>query len=183
MAKQINEEDFKKIFEQYKNLVFKTAYLILRDVQEAEDVLQEVFIKLYKSAGSIDSTKGGYGPWLYKVTTNHCISNKRKKRFPVSNPVEEKGFEGPYDFPEKDGQSVDELAMQNQEIEELWKVMKELSAKHRAVLALRYFNDLSYEEIANIMNIPLGTVKSRINMAISYVRKAMLNKESGRELR
>ena len=182
MAKQISAEDFEKIFEQYKNLVFKTAYLVVGDVQEAEDVLQEVFIKFYKSSGSIDSAKGGYGPWLYRVTVNHCISDKRRKRFPISNPREEEGFEGPYDFPEKNEQSIVELAIRNQEIEELWKVVKELNVKHRAVLALRYFNDLSYEEIAKIMNIPLGTVKSRLNIAISLVRKAMSGKESSHGL-
>lgn len=70
MTKQNDKDDFEAVFNKYKGWVYKTAYLIVRDPQKAEDVMQEVFIKAYKSNSTYDPVKGSYRTWLRQMTIN-----------------------------------------------------------------------------------------------------------------
>lgn len=152
---------FEAFFRQYERLVFKNAYLMTGTREEAEDVLQEVFVSVWKSRRTYDPNKGKLTTWLHRITVNKCLEkNRRKKLAPVS-------LEG-LDLP--DAQPSDEVLVSRQEYEKLIKAMNSLDTKHRVVLVLRYFNDLSYEEIAQTVGIPLGTVKSRINQGLKLLR-------------
>jgi RNA polymerase sigma-70 factor (ECF subfamily) len=75
------------------------------------------------------------------------------------------------------GEVPEELLIKSQENEQIWQAIKSIDEKHRAVLALRYFDGLSYDEIAEALDIPLGTVKSRLNMAIKNLRGRMAGSE------
>ena len=173
MAKPL--EEVEAIFCRYKDMVFKTAYLMLGNTQEAEDVLQEVFIKIYKSYDTFHSEKGRFNTWLHRITVNQCISERRKKRLP-SFSLERLGEEG-FDLPEVSSQLPEKLLMKQEESEKVQRAMKSLGRKHRTVVTLRYFNGLSYDEIAQVLKIPLGTVKSRLNAAIEALRKELIGKE------
>jgi RNA polymerase sigma-70 factor (ECF subfamily) len=165
-------EDFERIFQQHKDRVFKTAYLIVGNVQEAEDILQEVFIKVYEAAGTFDPQKGSMGTWLHRITVNQCISQKRKKRAVSysSEEMEERGFE----LADPTDELPEDVALKGEEVANMWQAVKSIDAKHRVVLTLRYFGGLSYDEIGKTLNIPLGTVKSRLNVAIKNLRREML---------
>lgn len=170
--KQIDTVAFKDIYEQYKNLVFKTAYLMLGNTSDAEDVLQEVFISAYTYFASYDANKGAISTWLHRITINQCMAFKRKERF---------NYELPDDplmaFSERESLS-DTDSIINQEI--IKQAISQLSDKLRAVVILRYYWELQYAEIARILNIPLGTVKSRIDFAFQTMRKIYqkMNEES-----
>ncbi len=69
-----DEEAFAELFYQYGRLVYRTAYFILADAQEAEDVLQEVFLQVFRSPAAFDSSKGALTTWLYRLTVNRCLS-------------------------------------------------------------------------------------------------------------
>jgi len=153
---------FENLFQQYKNLVFKNAYLITGSREEAEDVLQEVFVSVWRSRLTFNSNKGKLTTWLHKITINRCLERKRKKKLPFVS-LEK------VDLPQT--QSSDEVLVSRQEYERLIEVMNSLDIKHRVVLVLRYFNDMSYEEIAQTVGVPLGTVKSRINQALKLLRR------------
>jgi len=153
-------------------MVFKTAYLILDDAQRAEDILQEVFIKVHKSLETFDSQKGRLSTWLYRITVNQCISERRNRHLP-SVSLENLGDEG-FEPAAADCQRPDNLALKQEESEKIQQAMKALDRKHRAVLVLRYFDDLSYEEVAQALDIPLGTVKSRLNTAIRILRAELM---------
>ena len=172
MAKHMGLKDFEKTFQQYKDTVFKTAYLIVGNVQEAEDILQEVFVKVYEAVGTFDPQKGSMSTWMHRITVNQCISQKRKKRAVSysSEEMEERGFE----LTDPSDELPEEMVIQREEVANMWQAVKSIDAKHRAVLALRYFDGLSYDEIAQTLNIPLGTVKSRLNVAIKNLRTEML---------
>lgn len=163
---QINE--FETVFHQYKDMVFRTAYLVMGDANEAEDILQEVFIRVHKYWGDYDSQKGAMSTWLRRITVNQCISSRRRKHHPsVSlDKVVEQGL----DPPDVINESPEEQLMRNERSEMVWHAMDALDNNHRAVVVLRYFDDLSYEEIAKILDIPLGTVKSRLNTAVRSLR-------------
>lgn len=175
MAKQIELNKFEAIYHRYKNMVFRLAYLTLGDAQEAEDAMQEVFIKVYRSWGSFDPEKGHLNSWLHRITINQCISRRRRKSLP-SFSLERLQKEG-LDLPDTTPQHPEDLLIKQEESKRIQKAMSLLDMKHRAIIALRYFDNLSYNEIAQTLEIPLGTVKSRINTAIKALRRELVDKE------
>jgi RNA polymerase sigma-70 factor (ECF subfamily) len=152
---------FEALFRQYERLVFKNAYLITGTREEAEDVLQEVFVSVWRSRQTFDPDKGKLTTWLHRITVNKCLERRRKKKLA---PVSLEGLDL------SNTQLSDEVLVTKQEYERLIAAMNSLDTKHRAVLVLRYFNDLSYEEIAQTVGIPLGTVKSRLNQGLKLLR-------------
>lgn len=172
MAKQCKIDDLEVVFRNYKDMVFKTAYLILDSAEEADDALQEVFVKVHKSWNTYDPERGALSTWIRRVTVNHCISERRRKRpLLVSlEGLEEQGF----DPPDADVELPEELLIKQEQKEGIRRAMRSLDEKHRAVLVLRYSDDLSYDEIADALRIPLGTVKSRLNTAIKALREELV---------
>lgn len=161
-----DHEAFAALFEQYKNLVYRTAYLMLGDASEAEDALQEVFVRVYKSLPGFDARKGAFTTWLHRVTINYCLSHQRKRQ-PTYLPVEEVLLSLLDESP------TASLA-ERQVIRE---AVGDLSEKQRAVVILRYFWDLSYAEIADVLDIPLGTVRSRLDLALKTLRGMLTDRE------
>jgi RNA polymerase sigma-70 factor (ECF subfamily) len=161
-------EAFAALFEQYKNLVYKTAYLILGDAYEAEDALQEVFLSVHKSLNSFDPRKGAFTTWLYRVTFNFCLNHRRKRHH---SSLEDISAIPATDFP----------GAQLAEDDSLLQATRSLSDKQHAVLILRYYWDLPYAEIASILDIPLGTVKSRLDLALKTLRKILDEQERGND--
>ena len=161
-AQSGDREAFATLFEQYKNLVYKTAYLMLGETAEAEDALQEIFVQVYKSLSGFDPSKAKFTTWLYRVTFNYCLNHCRKKR-PFTLPLEDISSALKSEFP----------GARLAEEELIQQAMETLTDKQRAVVILRYFWDLPYAEIAQILGIPLGTVKSRIDLALKTLRKVL----------
>jgi RNA polymerase sigma-70 factor (ECF subfamily) len=160
---------FETLYRQYEKLVFRTAYLVTGSKEAAEDALQEVFISVWKSRHTYDPNKGKLTTWLHRITVNQC-SKKKPRKTPATVSLEEKGI----DLPEMKHQfQPEDILVNKMEYERLLRAMNALDTKHRSVLVLRYFNDLSYGEIAEALEIPLGTVKSRLNQSIRYLREQM----------
>jgi RNA polymerase sigma-70 factor (ECF subfamily) len=168
-AQSGDREAFALLFEQYKNLVYRTAYLMLGETTEAEDALQEIFVQVYKSLSGFEPQKAAFTTWLYRVTFNYCLNHRRKKR-PLTLPLEDISPALKSEFP--GAQLADEEILQQ--------AVGKLTDKQRAVVILRYFWDLPYAEIAQILDIPLGTVKSRIDLALKSLRKVLEEQESSK---
>jgi RNA polymerase sigma-70 factor (ECF subfamily) len=162
-----NREAFAAIFEQYKNLVYKTAYLILGDMHEAEDALQEVFLLVHKSLGTFDARKGAFTTWLHRITLNFCLNHRRRRGRHAA--LEDVSPAPATDFP----------ATRLAEEDALWRATRSLSDRQQAVVILRYYWDLPYAEIAAILEVPLGTVKSRLDLALKTLRKILEEREPG----
>ncbi|MCK5576995.1 MAG: sigma-70 family RNA polymerase sigma factor [Dehalococcoidales bacterium] len=160
---------FEAIFKQHKWLVFKNAALMTGSREEAEDILQDVFMTVWKSPQAFNPDKGKFVTWLHRITVNRCISNHRRKK-PVLLPLDE----ATPDLPGVNSQDLPEEALNSKlEYERLIKMLSGLDSKHRPVLVLRYFNDLSYRDIADALDIPVGTVKSRLYNALCTLRGQM----------
>lgn len=154
-----DQEAFAALFDHYKNLVFKTAYLMLDDANEAEDALQEVFMRVYKSLPDYDPAKAAFSTWLYRVTLNHCL-NRRRKQSPIAR-----------SWDEMPAESLSEPFTTDVADKELiWQAIKSLNDGQRAVVILRFYGELSYHEIGTVLDIPVGTVKSRLNLALKTLR-------------
>ena len=161
----VDQDAFGRLFEDNKNLVYKTAYLMLGSEDEAEEALQEVFILVYKSLSSYDPQKGAFTTWLHRITINYCLGHRRKHRL-FFQPMEEENLE----MVGEPNEVNPAILVEKKVIHEM---IEQLSAKQRGVLILRFFSGLPYSEIAAILDIPLGTVKSRIVLALKTLRQKL----------
>ena len=160
-----DSEFFAALFEQYKNLVYKTAFLMLGEAGEAEDALQEVFILVYRSLNTYDPQKGAVTTWLHRITVNYCLGQHRKHRIRVLPAGDTEPVEAlPYNEPGFTWSDEKEAMVQ---------AIHQLDKKLRVMIILRYYWELPYAEIAEILRIPLGTVKSRIDLSIRSLRKVL----------
>jgi len=157
---------FSDLFHKYKNLVYKTAYLMLDNADDAEDVLQEVFIQVHKSLSTFQPSKGAFTTWLYRITVNHCLNRRRKRHLFVLSFDEV----SPVLLTDHTSSLESQLA---EEEEATQQALGRLSEKLRTVVILRYYWELSYAEIAQILDAPVGTVKSRLNLALKTLHKKL----------
>ena len=165
---------FETLFRQYEKPVFRTAFLITGSKEEAEDVLQEVFVSMWKSRKTFDPNKGKLTTWLHRITVNQCLK-KQQRKAPATISLEEREADL---LETKHRLQPEEILIAKRDYERLLKAMATLDTRHRSVLVLRYFDDLSYSDIAEALDIPLGTVKSRLNQGLRYLKERM-NMEQG----
>jgi RNA polymerase sigma-70 factor (ECF subfamily) len=159
-------EAFLKFFNNYHNMVYRTAFLITGSKEEAEDVLQEVFLASWKARQTYNPAKGKLTTWLYSITVKTATRRHRKKVFFSLEALEEM----PGSFP-----SPEELTISRLEYQAMVKDLYTLPVKLRTVLILRYFNELSLNEISGILNIPVGTVKSRLHQGLKMLRNKIIS--------
>lgn len=165
-ARAGDERAFRALLEKYERAVFSICLRMVRNRDEATDLAQESFIKVF---GSLDryNPEFAFSSWLFKITSNLCIDHLRKRRittFAMDDPVEsEKGeFTRQYVAPDP---TPDETFSRNEKMQKLEAGIAALPEHYRIMLVLRHQEDLSYEEIAESLAIPLGTVKARIHRA------------------
>lgn len=156
-----DQSAFAALYHQYKNLVYKTAWLLLGNTAEADDALQEVFLLAHRALATYQPERAAFSTWLYRITTNYCLSWRRRRRLNLL-PLEWAG--GTADAAQR--QHEERL----EDTDTVFRCVQRLSGKKRAVVVLRYYWDLSYAEISTILDIPLGTVKSRLNEALRVMR-------------
>ena len=164
-----DEEAFEALFHKYKNLVYKTAYLMLDSTDEAEDALQDVFLQVHKSLSTFQPSKGAFTTWLHRITVNHCLSRRRKHH--LSTISLDRAFPASL---------IGHLSLSQNRLEDeeaVQQALSRLSEKMRTVVILRYYLELSYAEIAQILDIPLGTVKSRLNLALKTLREELVTED------
>lgn len=153
---------FESLFTEYKFFVYRDALLMTGVREKADDVLQDVFITIWKSIDKYNPKKARFITWLHRITINQCIDLFRKEKERLS--VLEKDIEA-------DKNSMPEnVVVNNDDHQRLITAMNYLDYKHRATLILRYWDDLSYKDISDVLDIPMGTVKSRIHNALYMLR-------------
>ena len=157
---------FEAFFREHQGQVYRNAFLITGDRDDAEDVLQSVFTAVWKSKHTFNPDRGKVSTWLHRITVNECMRNVHKKRREVLRVAPEQLESMPAN--ETVGTGFDDLVP----------LLGRLDPRHRAVLVLRYYSDLSYDEIATALDVPLGTVKSRINHGLKAMRSMMKDRET-----
>jgi RNA polymerase sigma-70 factor (ECF subfamily) len=153
---------FDALFDRYKDYVYRVAFFVARNSGDAEEVVQETFIDVLRALPRYDTAgPARFETWLYRVTVNRCRSRFRRKRLPsadwdeIGEQVERIINGHPDHQPEPSTISREQKAA-------LWQAVDTLPEAHREVVVLRYQAGLSYEEIAQAMEINIGTVKSRL---------------------
>ncbi len=150
------------LYDRYSPIVYAVALRVLADTGAAEDVLQEIFLQLWRNPGLFDASRGNLAPWLAVITRNRSIDGLRKRR-PESDiadiivSVE----------PDMAGDAERSRAM-----EKVRGVLGSMPPAQRSALEMAYFEGLSHSEIAAKTGEPLGTVKTRIRSGLLSLRKA-----------
>ncbi|MDY7080172.1 MAG: RNA polymerase sigma factor [Chloroflexota bacterium] len=160
-----------ELYERYKTTVYRTALAVTRDEGASEDILQEAFLRVYTYAHSIDETVP-LGPWLYRVTVNLAYSwTSRVKRWLNT-------LQDVFDHWTSSTQWYPEAMAEEQEWQQiLQQAIDALPPRHRVVVILHYLEGLSLKEIAYVIDVPEGTVKSRLHYARESLRGIISERE------
>ncbi|MGS2780051.1 RNA polymerase sigma factor SigW [Robertmurraya sp. GLU-23] len=178
-VKQVLKGDqsaYGEIVEIYKDKVFQLCYRILGNRHEAEDMAQEAFIRAYVNIASFNIDLK-FSTWLYRIATNLCIDRIRKKKPDYYLDAEVSGTDGLTMY----SQIASDTILPEDEIESLelqetiQREITKLPEKYRSVIVLKYIEELSLNEISEILDIPLGTVKTRIHRGREALRHQLRN--------
>jgi RNA polymerase sigma-70 factor, ECF subfamily len=150
------------LFDRYSKVVYSVALRVLRDPASAEDVLQEVFMQIWRNPNGFIATRGSLGGWLAVVARNRSIDALRRKR--PSEQIDDMALASNYNLADE--------AERNSLMEKARGVIHQLPIEQRKTLEMAFFDGLTHSEIAEMTGDPLGTVKTRIRSALTTLRKA-----------
>ncbi|GIP42073.1 ECF RNA polymerase sigma factor SigW [Paenibacillus sp. J45TS6] len=150
--------------------VYKTAYYILNNEQDALDAAQEALIRIYTKINSYEE-KAQFKTWVQRIVTNICIDKFRRTKPTVSIDEHEMVFEG--------RQDVEHEVMLTYVSQDVQEAISQLPEHHRTVIVLRYLQELSYNEIADCLDLPLNTVKSYLFRARQQLQNLLQEYQKG----
>lgn len=174
LSVQAGDRDaFARLMKRYETPLFNYLRRMTGSSSDAEDLFQEAFIRVYRSSGRF-RTSGVFRPWVFRIATNLCLDHlkRRARRGEISL-----DRAGPGNSPDS-GRALHlkskapnprESAIGREAVAKLETAISELSAKHRAVFLMARYDGLSYGEIARVLRIPTGTVKSRMNKTVKIL--------------
>lgn len=176
-AKKGDQRAYKKIMEKYEKPLFFHVYKMIKDQNQVEDIVQEAFMKAFKNLDSYD-TSYAFSTWLYRITTNHTIDYLRKKKLKttsIHNPIRTKEGEMEIEISGESRTDRDIIRKERKQI--INHAIKNLPEKYRVVIEMRHLEELSYQEISDELDLPLGTVKAHIFRAREMLYKALIDKK------
>ncbi|WHY00936.1 RNA polymerase sigma factor SigW [Neobacillus sp. DY30] len=169
-----DQDAFAEIVEIYSNSIFQLGYRMLGNRQEAEDIAQEAFIRAYVNIKSFNQDLK-FSTWLFRIATNLCIDRIRKKKPDYYLDAEVSGTDGLTMYSQLASDSpLPENELESLELQEsVQKEILKLPEKYRSVIVLKYIEELSLNEISEILDLPLGTVKTRIHRGREALRQQL----------
>ncbi|MFD1037730.1 RNA polymerase sigma factor SigW [Virgibacillus byunsanensis] len=173
-VKKGDQAAYEDVVSFFQNKIYQHCFRMLGNMHEAEDIAQEAFIRAYVNIHSFDDRRK-FSTWLYRIATNLTIDRIRKRKPDFYLDAEIKGAEGldMYSQLPTDGrlpeEEVESLELQSY----IHKEITELPPKYRSIIMLRYLEEFSLKEISEILDIPLGTVKTRIHRGREALRKKL----------
>ena len=174
-----NQKAYAELMARYKDSIYFMLLKMVNNRDDADDLTIEAFGKAFKNIHQY-TPDYAFSTWLFKIATNNCIDYIRKKR---KNTLSiDKGFENENGEDialevKSDGIDPEERRMKKQKMETMREVVDKLKPRYKTLVELRYFRELSYEEIAEEMSLPLGTVKAQLFRAREFLYQIMKSSE------
>ncbi|MDJ1473209.1 sigma-70 family RNA polymerase sigma factor [Cytophagaceae bacterium DM2B3-1] len=164
MLKQHDRKGFEYLYDKYSGALYGVVLRIVKSEEIAEDVVQEAFVKIWRNVSSYEKTKGTLFTWILNIARNTAIDKVRSQDFKQNSKIQDV---------DQNVSMVDKQANVNQEIDHigLEKYVLQLKPEHRLIIEYLYFKGYTQSEVATELNMPLGTVKTRVKMAISHLRE------------
>jgi RNA polymerase sigma factor (sigma-70 family) len=172
-----NDLAYKKLMRKYHDAIFSFIFRMIRNREQVEDLTQEAFIKAFGSLGKFNE-EYAFSTWLYKIATNNCIDYIRKRKlqvYSIDKPIDSKDSDIPFELPDE-SYEADQGIISDQRAVLLNQAIAKLPEKYRKVIQLRHVEERSYEEIAEKLKLPIGTVKAHIFRARELLYKQLRHK-------
>jgi RNA polymerase sigma-70 factor, ECF subfamily len=163
LVEERDQDAMKEIFDRHSGKVYSVAWHFLRDEGQAEDVMQEVFFKFWQSPQSFATGRGSLRTWLMALARNRSIDVLRRRK--PTEPIVDDIFMATSNLVSQ----AENSAM----LEKVMKAWKDLPEAQQQLMYLSFFEELSHGEIAKMTGVPMGTIKTRIRLALGRLRKAL----------
>lgn len=173
-----SEEAYKKLVDKYERALYFHILKMIKDREQVEDLVQETFVKAFDNLNTY-STNYAFSTWLYRIATNHTIDYLRKKKLKtlsIDEPMKTKDGEMEMQLPDESAKT-DRNIIRKQRQKIVQHAIQDLPEKYRKVIELRHMEEKSYKEIADVLDLPLGTVKAHIFRAREMLYKALKDKK------
>lgn len=174
-----DERAYRELITRYRRQVYTVALRMMRSAEDAEDVTQETFIRMFRALERYDTARP-FGAWIQTIATRLCIDQLRRRRLnPISIFQRDAQSEDEYVIEIEDpGPGPEVLTQHGEESKRADALIDSLPEHYRIVVMLRHVQDLSYEEIAEALHLPIGTVKARIHRAREILKRRIEGSES-----
>jgi len=169
-----DQRAYEELTKKYEGSVYNLVYRMIENRQEAEDIVQETFIKAFNALATFNE-EFAFSTWLFKIATNNCIDTLRKRKlqtYSLDSPVQTKDGEVTRDFADEH-YSPEQFAISSESTAIIFETIEALPDKYRTVINMRHKEERSYEEISAFLKIPIGTVKARIFRARELLKKKL----------
>lgn len=174
LALKGDQRAFAEIVSLYQDKLYHMAHRMLNNRQEAEDVVQETFLRVYKNLDRYDDTMK-FSTWIYRIATNLCIDRLRKRKPSYSLDAESADHEGldGYSMIPSDDRTPESEILLSELQETIRQAIETLPPKYKTVMVLRYLQDMSLQEIGEVLDMPVTTVKTRVHRGREFMRKRL----------
>lgn len=174
LALKGDQAAFAELVELYQEKLYHMAYRMLNNRQEAEDVVQEAFLRVYNNLERYNDTMK-FSTWIYRIATNLCIDRLRKRKPVYSLDAESSDYEGldGYSMIPSDDRTPESELLLSETQRIIHEAIDTLPPKYKTVMILRYINELSLQEVGEVLNMPVTTIKTRVHRGREYLRKKL----------
>jgi len=178
-AKSGDQKAFEDLMKKYRKSVYYMLLKMVYNPDDAEDLTQEAFAKAFTSLHKFDS-KFAFSTWLFRIATNNCIDFIRKKKlltYSIDQPVDEDS-DRPFfiDIRDKNYNPNEEM-IHSERSQIIHEAVEKLPQRYKILVQMRYFDEKAYEELAEELNLPLGTVKAQLHRARELLNELLANIE------
>jgi RNA polymerase sigma factor (sigma-70 family) len=174
-AIQGDQKSCEALVKRYQRGIYNMIFQMVKNREETEDLVQETFIKAFNALESYNDNYA-FSTWLYKIAYNNCIDSIRKRKlktYPLDKPIRTREGEVKQEIRD-DTSSPEKDFLFSEKRKHIQQSIDELPPRYRRVIELRHREEKSYEEIAEMLKIPLGTVKARIFRAREMLKKTLM---------
>ncbi|MCM8821743.1 MAG: sigma-70 family RNA polymerase sigma factor [Candidatus Omnitrophica bacterium] len=172
----MEKKEFEQIYKKYANMLYRTAYRMVKNDADALDIVQEAFIRIYNGFDRFRN-QANIQTWMYRIVMNLCYDHFRRRK-KVSFVSEQEIFDPDGNQESLAGDNINEFAdLEEQRKKNLQKALELLTLRQRTVFNLRIYEEFSYEEIARIMKVKIGTAKATFFQAVEKLKIIMKEME------
>jgi RNA polymerase sigma-70 factor (ECF subfamily) len=170
---------FEPLVVKYQDRIYNLCWRMCGDRQAAEDLTQEAFLKAFESLGTFRGASGFF-TWLYRIATNLALSYRRAERHQIHLGADRQWDDMPSQAARlhravREASDQPDVAVERDEVRRIvWQAIQELDDEHRSVVVLRDMEGLDYAEMAEVLGVPAGTIKSRLHRARMAIRERLM---------
>lgn len=176
LAQSGNVKAFENLVSSYESYIYNLAYNMFGNVLDAQDVTQEIFIKIYKNLPKF-KFNSKFKTWVYRIAVNTCLDEIKKRKDRILELVDvEVENKKESELSLHDNKTPEEILLETEMRKELMALIKALPEKYRTAIILRDLQGLTYDEIADTLNLDMNTVKVRINRARLKLKEKLMKK-------